>query len=262
MKRGTIEQRWSSSSSGGLTNPAHRSTRRDFISCRRLAVECLVFALLVSWLVGMCFLLADTYTDCAASSSSRGLSYVNIRAWAGSLYWTVGRNSEVGVAHGRPRNSTWRVEEQHDGWFCLRHVADLRVMEAIPNNGKPEAMSLRLGRFGCDSETQHFKFQGKSMYNKAVGSFINMREIRLLRTHGDSPPWQPLRRETRGTRLIVEEASDTARLAADVEKRLLTLLARLERGTAPPAATPPPPARAASKAGKPGRRLNSTASEL
>jgi hypothetical protein len=260
MKRGTIEQRWSSSSSGSLTNSAHRSTHRDFISCRRLAVECLVFGLLVSWLVGMCILLADTYTDCAASSSSRGLSYVDIRAWAGSLYWTVGRDGEVGVAHGRPRNSTWRVEEQQNGWFCLRHVADLRVMEAVPNNGQPDAMSLRLRRFGCDSDTQHFKFQGKSMYNKAVGSFINMREIRMLRTHGDSPPWQPLRRETRATRLVVEEASDTARLAADLEKRLLALLARLEHSAAPRAVAPPAEARAAAKAGKPGRRPNVTAS--
>jgi hypothetical protein len=209
----------------------------------------------------MCFLVADKYTECAASSGSRGLSYVDIRAWAGGLYWTAGPTGEVAVTHGRPRNSTWRVEEQPDGWFCLRHVADLRVMEAIPNNGSPEAMSLRLGRFGCDSDTQHFKFQGRSMYNKAVGSFVNMREVRLLRTHGDSPPWQPLRRETRATRLIVEEATDAARLAADVEMRLLALLARLERNAvATPAAAVAPllVEQAAGGADKPGRRLNST----
>mmetsp|Transcript_22347 Transcript_22347/g.68027 ORF Transcript_22347/g.68027 Transcript_22347/m.68027 type:complete len:241 (-) Transcript_22347:371-1093(-) len=232
MKRGTIEQRWNSSGGSSPGGSYAKLHRRDIISCRRLAVECVVFAMLLSWLVAMCFLVAEKYTECAASSVSRGSSYIDIRAWAGSLYWTVRQDGEVGVAHGRPRTATWRMEEQKDGWFCLRHLLDLRVMEAIPADGSPDAMSLRLRRYGCDSDTQFFKFQGKSMYNKAAGSFINMRELRMLRTHGDTTPWQPLRRETRATRVLIEEASDAPRLAADVEGRMLALLAKLEKEAA------------------------------
>jgi len=158
MKRGVIEQRWSDG--GESDSLAPRSSRREFFSCRRCAVECLVLAMLVSWAAVMCYLVADKYTECAASSGGRGFSYVNIRAWAGGLYWTAGRDGEVGVVHGRPHNSTWRMEEHEGGWFCLRHVSDLKLVEAIPSGGA-DSYSLRLRRYGCDSDAQRFKFQGK-----------------------------------------------------------------------------------------------------
>ena len=71
--------------------------------------------------------------------------------------------------------------------------------------------SLRLVRYGCDDAAQRFRYQGKSLYSQAAASYINMRELRLLRAHGDPPGGDlaPLRRETRATRVPLEESSSS-----------------------------------------------------
>jgi len=91
--------------------------------------------------------------------------------------------------------------------------------------------------------------------------------LQVLRTHGDSAPWQPLRRETRATRVLLEETSDIARLTSEVERRLLALVASMEKASPAALALRPsaveqekPAAQAkAGGAAQPGRRLNATA---
>mmetsp|Transcript_51004 Transcript_51004/g.168922 ORF Transcript_51004/g.168922 Transcript_51004/m.168922 type:complete len:283 (-) Transcript_51004:380-1228(-) len=244
MKRGNIDQRWSVPGGlSGLGGTGAKLSRRDLFSCRRLAVECIVFGALVLWFGLLCFFIAERYDRCAANSAATPASgtFVNIRAWVGQLYWQeaeqprAGIGIEVGVSHAKPSDATWHIEPQDDsGWFCLRHVPTLRLLEAVPLSASAGGASLRLVRYGCDDAAQRFRYQGKSLYSQAAASYINMRELRLLRAHGDPPGGDlaPLRRETRATRVLLEESSSQL-LHASLEKRLLALLPRLERGAAP-----------------------------
>ena len=54
-----------------------------------------------------------------------------------------------------------------------------------------------------------------------------MREMQHLRAHGDTLPWSPLLRETRQTRITVDE-SPAAKDPINYERRVLGLLASLE----------------------------------
>ena len=246
MKRGNIDQRWSVPGGlSGLGGTGAKLSRRDLFSCRRLAVECIVFGALVLWFGLLCFFIAERYDRCTANSAATPASgtFVNIRAWVGQLYWQEaeqprpGIGIEVGVSHAKPSDATWHIEPQDDsGWFCLRHVPTLRLLEAVPLSasagGKPHrghcgcsrrlpcdqhillpwpGASLRLVRYGCDDAAQRFRYQGKSLYSQAAASYINMRELRLLRAHGDPPGGDlaPLRRETRATRVLLEESSSS-----------------------------------------------------
>ena len=158
MKRGNIDQRWSVPGGlSGLGGTGAKLSRRDLFSCRRLAVECIVFGALVLWFGLLCFFIAERYDRCAANSAATPASgtFVNIRAWVGQLYWQeaeqpqAGIGIEVGVSRAKPSDATWHIEPHDDsGWFCLRHVPTLRLLEAVPLSasagGKP-----RRGHCGC-----------------------------------------------------------------------------------------------------------------
>ena len=63
-----------------------------------------------------------------------------------------------------------------------------------------------------------------------AGSYVNMRAMQHLRAHGDTLPWSPLSRETRQTRVAVDEASAAAKDPGGFERRLLSLVSTLEGG--------------------------------
>ena len=105
----------------------------------------------------------------------------------------------------------------------------MRVVEVMPAGGA-QPWVLRTVRFGCSQPAQLFAYRGHSLFSKGAGSYVNMREVQHLRAHGDTLPWSPLLRETRQTRVAVDEAS-AAKDPGGFERRLLSLLTSLEGGS-------------------------------
>ena len=142
------------------------------------------------------------------------------------MHWNVGADGVLAVARRSSANSSFHVEWQDKEWFCLRSLADLRVVEVVPAHSA-QPWVLRTGRYGCSEPAQHFAYRGHSIYSQGAGSYVNMREMQHLRAHGDTLPWSPLLRETRQTRITVDE-SPAAKDPINYERRVLGLLASLE----------------------------------
>lgn len=120
-------------------------------------------------------------------------------------------------------HSLWQDKD----WFCLRSVGDLRLVEVSPA-GATQPFVLHTKRYGCTEATQQFSYRGHSIWSKGAGSYVNMRQLQHLRAHGDTMPWAPLLRETRQTRLVIDEAPE-AKDPITYERRVLGLLGTLER---------------------------------
>ena len=89
--------------------------------------------------------------------------------------------------------------EWHGEYFCLRWLVDMRLVEVVADG--PERFVLRANRRRCDRPAQHFEYHKYSLWNRGAQSYVNVRNTRLLRAHGDAAPWKPLHRETRYTRM-------------------------------------------------------------
>ena len=109
----------------------------------------------------------------------------------------------------------------------MRDATALRIVEVVPASSATPWV-LRTGWYGCNMDAQHFAYRGHSLYSKGAGSYVNMRELQHLRAHGDTRPWAPLLRETRQTRVQIDEAPASDPIT--FERRLLGLLATLDRG--------------------------------
>ena len=119
--------------------------------------------------------------------------------------------------------SLWQDKE----WFCLRSAGDLRLVEVSPA-GATQPFVLHTKWYGCTEPAQQFSYRGHSIWSKGAGSYVNMRQLQHLRAHGDTMPWMPLLRETRTTRLVIDEAPE-AKDPITYERRVLGLLSSLEQ---------------------------------
>ena len=109
----------------------------------------------------------------------------------------------------------------------MRSLADLRLVE-VSAAGATQPFVMHTKRFGCTEPTQQFAYRGHSIWSKGAGSYVNMRQLQYLRAHGDTQPWAPLLRETRQTRLVIDEAPE-AKDPITYERRVLGLLGTLEQ---------------------------------
>ncbi len=231
MKRGA-ELRWTSSDDESTPSKVRRAADHTRLcSPARLAAELFALTVLLAWAALTAHLFALHYDECrhaSGATKSRAQSFVNVRTWISGHRWGIAADGELIPVRQRPPNASWHIEWQPDKtWFCLRSLRDLRLLEITPAD-RERAHSLRLNRVGCNSDEQLFRFHGRSIFSKGASSMVNLRELRHLRTHGDSQPWRPLAWETRTTRVVIEEALEWEASAAELESRLLAAFSGLE----------------------------------
>lgn len=228
----------------------------DVLNMKRLCAECGVLLLMVSWM-----LTAYSWShasSCRASihaAHSRQQQFVSIRAF-NALHWIVDEGGLVRLASATDSGMGklgFHVEWQGEA-FCLRWLATNKLVEVVTAPGADQYV-LRARRYGCDDDAQRFTLTSRgSLFNLGASSHINVREEWHLRAHGDNFPWKPLPRETRATRVTLEEM---AGLAAAWERSLLSLLGTLE--AAAPLSPQPPPRVVSVRPQSPSARANGTA---
>lgn len=233
---GRISQRWEDENSEGRTSPG-RPAKKGLSVCstKRVLLELLVVVVLLLWIFMMAFTMASRLEPCQVSPSVRsdlGNRFVTIKSWNGAAHWSVGGDGVLAVGRGKwglAANTSFHVEWQDKEWFCLRSLADLRLVE-VGAAASAQPFVLRTAHYGCSQPAQMFAYRGHSIYSKGAGSFVNMREAQYLRAHGDTLPWSPLQRETRQTRVAVDEAPAAREPGpADFQRKILGLLSSLDR---------------------------------
>jgi len=233
---GRIQQRWGEEAAQGRAaggwNKAGKVASSSLAVCntKRLLLEFFVFAVLLLWVFMMAHNLASRFKPCFHEGMpvgrAAGNRFVIIKSWTGATHWNAGVDGVLSAWRaGQASNSSFHVEWQDKEWFCLRSLADLRLVEVAPADD-PKKGVLRTGRFGCSQPAQLFSYRGHSIFSKGAGSYVNMREQQNLRAHGDTLPWSPLLRETRQTRVAVDNAPE-AKDPEGFERRLLGLLPRI-----------------------------------
>jgi len=196
---------------------------------KRIVVECVVVVTVVSWLLTLLALFSSRYSACNVGGgnplSTAGLGrFINIRGVSGAFHWRVGPDRVLALARGgAPPNATFYVEWLDSEWFCLRCMKDLRVLEVLPPGGD-QPWTVRARSFACGDTVQLFSYRGHSLFSKGVGSYLNQRELQYVRAHGDTVPWRPLQKETRGTRIGVDVLSPSVTDTVAFERRLLAVL--------------------------------------
>ena len=194
-------------------------------ACKRLVVECVFVAALLSWLLTISMLFSSRYSACSVGRADSGLGrFINIMGMNGAVHWRVGADGVLALSKGSPpTNATFYVEWLDSEWFCLRALQDLRVLEVMPPAGE-QPWTVRARSFACGEAVQLFSYRGRSLFSKGVGSYLNQREAQHVRAHGDTVPWRPLQKETRGTRISVDVLSPSSAGAMAFERKLLALL--------------------------------------
>ena len=191
-------------------------------------MECAVLAFFLFFLLTGAHIFAARYAECVPHSGvgQDGRSdFVVIRSLAGTHSWQVGSSGALGIARGAATNTSFHLEWRDDRWFCLRSLADLKVVQVEPE-GSAQASILRTAQYGCTADAQLFQYKGRSLYSKSAASYINARELKFLRAHGDTMPWRPMLRETRQTRVVLEPMQPPPGPA--FMTRLLALVSQLE----------------------------------
>ncbi len=232
---------------------ALRARAAQICSPSRLAIECLLLILLVSWALNL-----YTWTfPAAACAIGRGSPAVQeyrppicaLRAFNGN-YWTVETDARSGRTllrlaalapdAGTPDQLAFHLEQSDGEWFCLRWMATMHLVEVVPpeadslgaaGGGMPHTLQLGRRNHSCRSDHQRFALRGHSIYSKGAASFINTRDHRELRAHGDvGPPWRPLASETLRSRVQCEALGGATALA----QKYAELLREVEAGAAAP----------------------------
>jgi hypothetical protein len=194
-----VTQRWSSPGPDERSRSSFREAGQLF-SWKRLGLECMVVGLLLLWLYTGSHIFASRYDECRTHSGggqeSRA-SFVSIRSLSGNYQWQAASSGVLGIARGAATNVSFHLEWRDDAWFCLRSLADLRVVQVEPA-GSAHAGVLRTAGYGCSSDAHLFQYKGRSIYSKGAGSYINARELKFLRAHGDTMPWRAAHRTHEG----------------------------------------------------------------
>ena len=141
-----------------------------------------MLGLILIWLFTVALLHSTREQGCrlftSATAQSRG-RFVRISSYTG-LDWYVGGDGVLSLRRGGYSiNASFSVEWQHGGFFCLRSLEDLRLVEVVSPPGS-NAHTLRTGRYGCTTPQQHFSFRASSIFSHGVNSFINVRDKRWV----------------------------------------------------------------------------------
>ena len=124
------------------------------------------------------------------------------RSWNGAAFWNVGSGGVLAVSRtatgvnasfhvewqvraslaaptlASPASITTsitslRVGLQDKEWFCLRSLADLRVVEVMPSDAA-QPWVLRAVRYGCSQPAQLFAYRGHSIFSKGASSMVKV----------------------------------------------------------------------------------------
>lgn len=205
LERGEAEHEAKLKRAGALVNPW------------RVAAEVFIFLMLFSWGLTTATMYYQSKMRCTSATTTlvspeRGQdALVAISSSDGhvphTLRWLVdgdgklemGEPSQAASASVALPAHAFHIEWRGLEYFCLRHASQMRLVEVVLT--PPDTHTLRLGRRSCDHPTQHFEYHRHSLWNRGARSYINLREGRQLRAHGDTPPWRPLTRETWASRM-------------------------------------------------------------
>ena len=226
----------------------------------RIAAECSLLLFLCTWAFGIAsWFHSRGAPSCAPphAHSGVGRSPVAIVSGASGMAFTIYQDGfvrmdarEVDEPSELPTRQAFHLEWQQPpqlppvstspqqqpttttttggyGYFCLRWMRDMRLVQVASPGDADEHMLKLSNRYACDERAAFFAFRGSSLYSLGAESYINVRDEWHVRAHGDEgPPWKPLQKETSRSRLLIEPLPDRRDY---VERSLLELVTRLER---------------------------------
>ena len=109
----------------------------------------------------------------AVHEKSRTQSVVNVVAHTGWA-WAVDASGFVTTSHPEDVPLGFSIE-WHGDVFCLRWIATMQVLEAVPSSEESRGM-LRAGKYECAEQAQFFEQRAKSIWSLGAQSYVNLRE--------------------------------------------------------------------------------------